>query len=190
MGAITELLAAHARGESDALDRLVPLVYDELRDIAHRHMVGERTSHTLDTTAVVHEAYLRLVDHDQAAWTDRAHFYAVASRVMRHVLIDYARRRGRRKRGGGAVRVPLRGGAAADGSEGEPDVLELLALNEALDELTDRHERMGRVVECRLFGGMRMQEIAEALNTSLSTVERDWRRARAYLYRALVPAAE
>lgn len=185
MGAITELLAAHARGESDALDRLVPLVYDDLRQIAHRHMAGERDGHTLNTTAVVHEAYLRLADHDRPEWADRAHFFAVASRVMRHILIDHARGRGRQKRGGDAVTVPLH-----QVSPGRQDpATELLALDEALTRLAERHERMGRVVECRLFGGMRMEEIARALDTSLSTVERDWRRARAYLSRALAPEA-
>lgn len=186
---VTQLLAALSRGDTGAFDRLVPLVYDDLRRIAHRHLASEREGHTLNTTALVHEAYLRLVDRTRASWTDRAHFYAVASRVMRHILIDYARRRGRVKRGGDAVRVPLERTAVAKEKTAGPALVELLALDEALTRLSERHARMGRVVECRLFGGMRMKEIAGALETSLSTVERDWRRAKAYLYRDLAPEA-
>lgn len=187
--ALTDLLAAASAGDSEAFDRLIPLVYDDLREIAHRHLSGEREGHTLNTTALVHEAYLRLVDHTQASWTDRSHFFAVASRVMRHILIDYARQRGRKKRGGDVVRVSLGRSGGPNRRDDAPDVIELLALDQALDRLTERHERMGRVVECRLFGGMRMKEIAGALRTSLSTVERDWRRAKAYLYRDLSPEA-
>lgn len=186
---LTELLAAHSRGDSEAFDRLIPLVYDDLRRIAHRHLGSEREGHTLNTTAIVHEAYLRLADGARASWTDRAHFFAVASRVMRHILVDYARRRGREKRGGGAVAVPLQRVDAADRVPGAAEIIDLLALDEAITRLSERHVRMGRVVECRLFGGMRMKEIAGALQTSLSTVERDWRRAKAYLYRDLAPGA-
>lgn len=189
---VTQLLAAHSRGDPGAFNRLVPLVYDDLRRIAHRRLASERQGHTLSTTAVVHEAYLRLAEGTGASWTDRTHFFAVASRVMRHVLIDYARTRGREKRGGGAVRMPLEGVAArapATGGGG-PELIELLALDEALTRLSARDYRMGRVVECRLFGGMRMKEIAATLQTSLSTVERDWRRAKAYLYRDLAQETE
>lgn len=186
---LTELLAAHSRGDPDAFDRLVPLVYDDLRRIAHRHLASEREGHTLNTTAVVHEAYLRLAEGAGVSWTDRVHFLAVASRVMRHVLIDYARTRGREKRGGGAVRVPLDSIVARKSERpgGNGELIELLALDQALTRLSTRDRRMGRVVECRLFGGMRMKEIAATLDTSLSTVERDWRRAKAYLYRDLAP---
>lgn len=183
---VTELLAAHSRGDPGAFDRLVPLVYEDLRRIAHRHLASEREGHTLNTTAVVHEAYLRLAEGVGAGWTDRAHFFAVASRVMRHVLIDYARTRGREKRGGGAVRVPLdRIARKPERHVGNGELIELLALDQALTRLSTKNHRMGRVVECRLFGGMRMKEIAATLDTSLSTVERDWRRAKAYLYRDL-----
>ncbi len=186
---VTELLAALSRGDSEAFDRLIPLVYDDLRRIAHRHLARERDGHTLNTTALVHEAYLRLVDQTRADWSDRAHFFAVASRVMRHILIDYARWRGREKRGGDAVRVPLERAPAARGKARSAATIDLLMLDEALTRLADRHRRMGRVVECRLYGGMQMKEIAAALQTSLSTVERDWRRAKAYLYQDLAPEA-
>lgn len=180
---LTQLLAAHAEGDPDAFDRLIPLVYDDLQRIAHHHLQNERAGHTLNTTAVVHEAYLRLVDQTQARWPDRAHFFAFASRVMRHILIDYARKRRRLKRGGDVIRVPIEQVAL-----GVSDATtELLALDEAIAQLSQRDERMGRVVECRLFGGMTVKEVAEAFGVSLSTVERDWRCAKAYLYRALAP---
>ncbi len=180
---LTQLLAAHAEGDPDAFDRLIPLVYDDLRRIARRHLAKERQGHTLNTTAIVHEAYLQLVDQTQASWPDRAHFFAFDSRVMRHILIDYARKRRRQKRGGDIIRVPI-----DQVTLGISDpTTELLALDEALTQLAQRDERMGRVVECRLFGGMTAKEVAEALDVSLSTVERDWRCAKAYLYRALAP---
>ncbi len=178
---VTRLLAACAGGDSDAFERLMPLVYDDLRRIAHRRLRLERPDHTLNTTAVVHEAYLQLVNQATATWRDRAHFFAVAARVIRNVLIDYASRRGAAKRGGGALRVPLR--EEIEGSE-QPTV-ELLALEEALDELGRHDARLERVVECRFYGGMNVRETAAALGVSQRTAERDWTRAKAYLYRAL-----
>jgi len=178
---ITELLAACSGGDRDALDRLLPLVYDDLRAIAHGRLRLERSDHTLNTTDVVHEAYLKLVDQATATWRDRAHFFAVSARVIRNLLIDYARERKAAKRGGGAILLPLDEQLAGR----TPRTVELLALDEALTALGRHDERLERVVECRFFGGMSMKETAETLGVSLSTAERDWRRARAYLYEAL-----
>lgn len=178
---IDGLLAQCSAGDDAAFDRLIPLVYEDLRRIAHRQLAGERVGHTLSTTAVVHEAYLQLVNQATASWRDRAHFFAVAARVIRHVLIDYARTRGRQKRGGGAIQIPLN--EELDGRG--PDTVDLLALEEALSELARRDPRLDRIVECRFFGGMTMKDTAEALGLSLRTVERDWMRAKAYLYQAL-----
>lgn len=180
-GQVTRLLTECAEGDRDAFDRLIPLVYDDLRRIAHRRLALERVGHTLSTTAVVHEAYLQLVNQATATWRDRAHFFAVAARVIRHVLVDYARARDAEKRGGGALRIPLR--EDLDGRE--PDTVELLALEEALTKLARRDPRLEKVVECRFFGGMTMKDTAEAVGVSLRTAERDWTRAKAYLFRLL-----
>ena len=180
-GAVTRLLASCSDGDEAAFDRLIPLVYADLKGIAHRRLRHERAGHTLDTTAVVHEAYVRLVDDATATWRDRAHFFAVASRVIRHVLIDYARRRDAVKRGGDRFRVPLTEDVAGE----EPRTVDLVALDEALRDLARRDERMARVVECRFFGGMTMEETAAAIGVSLRTAERVWTRARAHLYSML-----
>lgn len=180
-GEITRLLEACSSGERDAFDRLIPLVYGDLRAIAHGRLVSERPDHTLNTTAIVHEAYIKLVDQATATWRDRAHFFAVAARVMRHILIDHARERTAEKRGGGALHLPLDERLAG----AEPRLVELLALDEALSRLGERDARLERVVECRFFGGMSMEETAESLGSSLRTTERDWKRARTYLYQAL-----
>jgi len=181
MNDITELLAAQASGELDGMDQLMAAVYPDLRRIAHAHMRRERSGNTLNTTVVVHEAYLRLVDQTSASWRDRAHFFAVASRIMRHILIDHARERLAAKRGGGAKRVPFTDNFAADGV----DLDQFLVLEAALSELGRRDSRLEQVVECRFFGGMTAPETAQALDVSLRTVERDWTRAKAYLYRSL-----
>lgn len=183
---ITRLLRKGARGDEEALDQLLPLVYDDLRRIAHNRLRSERARHTLNTTALVHEAYLRLVGQTRIDWVDRAHFFAVASRIMRRVLVDYARRRQADKRGGDAVRVPLEERMTSV----EPRFDDLLALDEALTALTERDERLGRVVECRFFGGMTVEETAQALDVSERTVARDWDRAKTYLYDALAPDEE
>ncbi|OLB47082.1 MAG: hypothetical protein AUI13_18275 [Gemmatimonadetes bacterium 13_2_20CM_2_69_23] len=177
---ITQLLRDMSRGQRDALDRLIPMVYDELREIAHRQLRNERSGHTLSTTALVHEAYLRLVNVNQVQWKDRAHFVAVAARVMRRILVDYARARSRDKRGGDAVRIPLTDVpdiAVADG--------DLIAFDDTLDRLEAINERLCRVVECRCFGGMSVDETAAALGTSPATVKRDWAFSRAWLNREL-----
>ena len=178
---ITALLQACSNGQPDAFDRLIPLVYDDLRAIAHNRLALERSDHTLNTTGIVHEAYLNLVDQATATWRDRAHFFAVSSKVIRNLLIDHARRRKADKRGGGAIHLPL-----ADHLKGEePRTFELLALDEALANLGAKDQRLERVVECRFFGGLSMEETAAALDISLRTAERDWRRARAYLFQSL-----
>ncbi len=178
---ITELLRRYGDDERDAFDRLFPAVYDELRRIAHRHMQRERAGHTLGTTALVHECYLGLVDQTRTSWNDRAHFFAVASTAMRHLLIDYARRRTAQKRGGKRKRVTLDDAMVA----AETEAAELISLDKALTALSEKHARMGRVVECRFFGGMTVEETAAALDASARTVERDWTRAKAYLRQAL-----
>jgi RNA polymerase sigma factor (TIGR02999 family) len=149
--------------------------------MAHNQLRRERAEHTLATTDVVHEAYLLLVDQENSSWRDRAHFFAVASRVMRHILVDYARERGAQKRGGGAIRVPL--SEELDGQESK--TVGLLELHDALAALGQNDAHLERIVEYRFFGGMSMEDTAEALKTPLRTVERDWARARAYLFQQL-----
>lgn len=178
---ITSLVERWSGGDRDAFNRLIELVYEDLRQIAHRHLRLDRADHTINTTALVHEAYLRLAQHQERVWGGRAHFFAFASRAMRHILIDYARRRHASKRGGTRIQVPLEENMGAV----EAEAAELLVLDEALDLLAQRNERMARVVECRFFGGLSVAETAEALDTSVRTVERDWTRARAYLSHAL-----
>jgi RNA polymerase sigma factor (TIGR02999 family) len=181
---LTRLLAHCSNGDRNAFDRLIPVVYEDLRRIAHRRLASERQDHTLNTTAVVHEAYLHLVNQATATWQDRVHFFAVAARVIRNVLIDYARARATGKRGAGALRVPLREDLDA---VDERDTIELLALDEALNELSNLDPRLERIVECRFFGGMTMKDTAQAMGISLRTAERDWTRAKAHLYRSLDP---
>ena len=164
-------------GDREALDEIVELLYDELRAIARRHLTRERDDHTLTTTALVHEAYVKLSERTGSGWKGRPQFLALASKVMRHLLIDHARRRNAGRRGGKEIHVPFEEEMTEAGSR----AFELLALDQALDRLEGRDERMARIVECRFFGGMRHAEIAEALDVSVSTVERDWTRARAYL---------
>lgn len=180
-GEITRLAERWSAGDPDAFGRLVELVYDDLRRIAHRHLQLERSGHTINTTALVHEAYLRLGQEPQAVWRSRAQFFAFTSRAMRHILIDYARSRHAAKRGGTRIQVPLGENTAAIESE----AADLLALDEALQKLAERDERIARVVECRFFGGLSNEETAEALGCSQRTVERYWVRARAYLRSAL-----
>jgi RNA polymerase sigma factor (TIGR02999 family) len=176
-----ELLLAWGRGETGALDRLVPLVHDELRRLAHRYMRYERPGHTLQTTALVNEAYLRLIEVKQVRWQDRAHFFAMAARVMRRVLVDAARARGNQKRGGGRPKVSLDQALVVGYEPGQ----DLVALDEALQALEAAHPRKGRVVELRFFGGLSVEETAEALQMSPDTVKRDWRFAKLWLLREL-----
>jgi RNA polymerase sigma factor (TIGR02999 family) len=185
-GDITELLHAHAAGDADALERLLPQVYDELRRIAGARLRRERPDHTLHATEIVHEAFLKLVPLERVDWKNRAHFFAIASRAMRNVLIDHAVRRGTAKRGGGMVAVPLE--EVPHASERPLD--DLIALSRALDDLERIDERQARVVECRFFGGLNLEETAEALGISAATVSRDWTFARAWLHRAMDAAPD
>jgi RNA polymerase sigma factor (TIGR02999 family) len=178
---VSDLLRGLSRGQPGALDRLIPIVYDELRRIAHGQLRGEQPGHTLNTTALVNETYLRLVQIDRVEWQDRAHFFAVAARLMRRILIDYARTRKRDKRGGVAPHVPL--SESLGGTVPEPD--DFSALEEALVRLEALNARQCRVVECRCFAEMSVEETAAAIGTSPATVKRDWAFARAWLNREL-----
>lgn len=178
---VTGLLLEWQQGDHDALDKLTPLVYDELRRIAHRYIRQERGGHTLQTTALVNEAYVRLVGGQRIEWQNRAHFFGVVAQIMRHILIDHARRLRYVKHGGDAQRVSLEDVAALP----QERAAELLALDEALSELARLDPRKARVVELRYFGGLSIEETADVLDISAMTVRRDWRAAKAWLYRAL-----
>ncbi len=171
------MLLAWRRGEQQARDRLVAVLQSELHAIAERHLRSERTDHTLQATALVNEAYLRLIDVE-VTWQDRTHFFAVAARIMRRILVDYARGRGRKKRGGDLIRVELNENVAA--TKGHPP--DMLALDEALDELEAVDERKAKVIELHYFGGLKYGEVAEALGVSKAAVDRDLRFAKAWLY--------
>jgi RNA polymerase sigma factor (TIGR02999 family) len=178
---VTGLLLEWQQGDREALDRLTPLVYDELRRIAHRFVRRERDGHTFETTALVNETYLRLVGGQKMEWQSRAHFFAVTAQVMRHILIDHARRRRYAKRGGEAQQVSLDETSAMT----EVRAAELVALDDALDELAKIDPRKSRVVELRYFGGLSLEETADVLEISMMTVRRDWRAAKAWLYKAV-----
>ena len=185
---LTGLLIEWREGDRGALDRLTPLVYDEIRRIAHRYMQREREGHTLQTTALVNEAYLRLAGQQQINWQNRAHFFAVTAQVMRHVLVDHARRRQYVKHGGEAQRIAFDKVLATQEAVlmSKPRAVELLALDEALDELAQLDPRKSKVVELRYFGGLSLDETAEVLQVSLMTVRRDWRAAKAWLYQRVM----
>ena len=178
---VTAKLSELSAGRREAWDELMPIVYGELKRMAHRHLRGERPGHTLNTTALVHEAYLKLVNIDQLEWRDRAHFFAVASRAMRRILIDHARTRSREKRGAGWTKVPLDDAFKVAEERAE----DLIALDDALTRLESVNERQCRVVEYRFFGGMSIQETAEALGISAASVKRDWMVTRAWLNQEL-----
>ena len=178
---VTQLLVAWSSGDREALDRLMPLVYDELHRLAQSYMHRERAGHSLQTTALIHEAYLRLIDARGIQWENRAHFFGVAARVMRQVLVAFARERGFQKRGGGAQRVSLDEAMVIDPGGNE----DLLAIDEAIDALANFDARKAEVVVMRFFGGLTEAEIAEALHVSPETVRRDWRLAKAWLLQKL-----
>jgi RNA polymerase sigma factor (TIGR02999 family) len=178
---VTLLLRAWGGGDKQALDRLAPMVYRELRRIAGRMMAAERPNHTLQATALVNEAYVRLVDTQQVSWQDRAHFFALCARAMREILIDHARARGSAKRGGNQVMIELDENLAAHAS---PEA-NLLELDDALKRLAEIDPRKSQVVELRFFGGLSLEETAETLKVSTKTVQRDWDLARGWLYREL-----
>ena len=179
---VTQLLIAWSDGDEQALDRLMPLVYDRLRRLAGSFLRHERSDHTLQTTALVNEAYLRLVDQDQVGWRNRAHFLAIAGQMMRRILVDQARRRGYVKHGGQAQRISPEELEQLS-VDRDPD---LAALDEALISLAEKDEQLARLVELKYFGGLAKEEIAEVLGISSATVTRRWRMAKAWLYRYLV----
>ena len=182
---LTGLLLEWRQGDKAALDKLTPIVYEELRRIAHRYARHERVGHTLETTALVNEAYLRLAGQRKVDWQNRAHFFAVTAQVMRHILIDHARRHHYSKRGGDLQRVSF------ERAGNEPALMlplraaELVALDEALEEFAKLDPRKSRVVELRYFGGLSLEETAEVLQVSVMTVRRDWRAAKAWLFKAV-----
>lgn len=174
---VTQLLLDWSHGDQSALDQLMPLVYDELRRLAHRHMARERADHTIQTTALVNEAYLRLVEQKNVHWQNRAHFFAIAAQMMRRILIDYARRRGYAKRGGGAGHVSLEEAAVLT----EERAANLIALDDALNRLAKLDPQQCRVVELKFFGGLNTVETAEVLGLSVDKVKREWSTAKAWL---------
>lgn len=178
---VTQLLKAWSAGDEEALEKLTPLVYRQLHKIAKRYMAGERSGHPLQTTALVNEAYLRLVDCGRVNWHDRVHFFAVSAQLMRRILIDFARSRGYLKRGAAAPHISL---DQAPSVCSEPD-MNLVALDDALQALSAVDERKGKVVELKFFGGLSVEETAEALAISAETVVRDWRLAKIWLLREL-----
>ena len=177
---VSQLLQAWTDGDRGVLDRLTPIVYDELHRLARHYMRGERSGHSLQTTALVNEAYMRLVDYKGMQWQNRAHFFAVSAQVMRRILVDHARRRNL-KRGGGVPHVALEDTAIVGGDRGA----DLIALDDAMKELAKLDGRKMQVVEMRFFGGLSVEETAEVLKVSTVTVMRDWRTAKAWLYREL-----
>jgi RNA polymerase sigma factor (TIGR02999 family) len=180
-GKITELLRAWSGGDERALAKLVPLVYDDLRQLARRSLRREQPGHTLQPTALVHEAYARLLDQNRVEWRNRTHFFAVAAQTMRRVLVDHARKRKASRRGGGDLRLSLDEALAA----GHDRDVDLVSLDHALRGLTAIDAVQGRIVELRYFGGLTIEEAAEVLSISPATVKRDWTVARAWLYREM-----
>ncbi len=184
-GEISQLLAACRRGEQGAMDELFPVVYDELHALAHRQLCRRRPGQTLNTTVLVHEAYLKLVDPSQAQWQDRNHFLSVAAVAMRHIVVDYARRSSAQKRGGDLRPVQVDEDLLVDRTGLGGKAEEILAIHEALSSLTEMNARLSQVVELRFFAGLTVEETAQVMAVSDRTVKRDWRKARAFLYREL-----
>ncbi len=184
-GEVTELLVGWNRGDEDALGKLLPLVYDELRRLASRYLRAERPDHVLQSTALVHEAYLRLTDKKDVPWQNRTHFYAIAARMMRQVLVDCSRRRDAAKRRG--MKISLNETLPAEAA----DPVDLISLHDALTALSTLNTRQARVVELRYFGGLTFEEVAEGLGMAIPTVKLDWSLAKAWLYQELtkVPAS-
>lgn len=180
---MTTLLLAWGQGDESALERLIPLVERELHRIARRCMAGERVGHSLQATALVNEAYLRLIDAQHVKWQDRAHFLAMSARLMRRILVDWARSKQYQKRGGGALRVTFDDGLPVADERGQ----DLVALDEALQALAKFDERKSKVIELRFFGGLSVEETAEALKVSVDTVMRDWKLGKAWLLREMRP---
>lgn len=178
---VTQLLIDWGNGDKEALDKLMPLVYDELRRLARHYMRRERAGHTLQTTALVNEAYMRLVDQRNVHWQSRAHFFAIAAQLMRRILIDQARKRTNSKRGGDVRKVSLDEAAVVS----QARAADLIALNDALTDLEAMDQRKSKVVELRFFGGLNIEETAEVMSISPATVQREWNLAKAWLYREI-----
>jgi RNA polymerase sigma factor (TIGR02999 family) len=178
---VTQLLKAWSNGNEEALAQLMPLVYKELHRLAHRHLGRERAGHTLQTTALVHEAYMRLIDQKEMKWQNRAHFFAIAAKTMRRILVEYARARHYAKRGGGALQVSLDEAMVVS----QERVAEVVALDEALQSLSKFDQRKSQMVELRFFGGLSIEETAEVLGVSPGTVMRDWTLAKTWLQREI-----
>jgi len=181
---VTRLLIDWGNGDQAALDELIPLVYDELRRLAGRYMRRENQDHTLQTSALVNEAYLRLIDQKSVQWQNRAHFFGVAAQLMRRILVDHARTRSRAKRGGGAQMVSL-----ADQAVISKETADVIALDDALKNLAEMDSRKSQIVEMKFFGGLTTEEVAEVLKVTSRTVEREWRKAKAWLNRAISKGA-
>ena len=180
---VTQLLVSWSHGDQAALERLMPLVYGELRRLASAYLRHERSNHTLQSTALVHEAFMRLVNQRDVQWRNRAHFFGIAAQMIRRILVDYARSQHRKKRGSGAVKLALDDAVVAPQEPG-PD-LDLLALNDALDQLSQLDPRQSRIVELRFFAGLSLEETAEVMNLSPSSIKREWNTARAWLFREM-----
>ena len=178
---VSQLLIAWGQGQQEALDKLIPLVYQELRRMASNYLRKERPGHTLQTSALVHEAYLKLVDQKDVQWQNRAHFFGIAAQLMRRILVDYARGRVRSKRGGHATRLTMNDSMVVS----KEKALEYLLLNDALTSLAEVDSTKSRIVEMKIFCGLTNEEIAEVEKISLSTVEREWRKSKAWLHRKL-----
>jgi RNA polymerase sigma factor (TIGR02999 family) len=183
---VTQLLLAWSQGDPSALEALLPLVDAELRRLAHAYMRRENPDHTLQTSALINEAYLRLVDQQKVRWQNRAHFFGITAQLMRRILLDHARGHARAKRGGNARLVPLEEAAVVSGQK----AAELIALDEALQALERFDSRKSRLVELRFFGGLSNEEVAEVMGMSLRTVEREWRKAKAWLHEAMTGGKE
>src|SRR5215468_11615513 len=179
---VTRLLSNWSNGDQAALDQLLPLVYGELRRLASAYLRRERSNHTLQSTALVHEAFMRLVNQQEVQWKNRAHFFAIAAQMIRRILVDYARSQHAEKRGSGAIKLELDEAMAVAHSGPEVD---LLSLNDALDRLAQLDERQGRIVELRFFAGLSIEETAEVMHLSPASIKREWQTARAWLFREM-----
>jgi RNA polymerase sigma factor (TIGR02999 family) len=184
---VTDLLARWRSGDAEARDELVPVVYDELRKIARRCLAGQKPGHTLQPTALVHEAYLRLANRDSVDWQNRVHFFALSAQMMRQILVDHARRQGAAKRGGNAITIDVDEASVAAKAPGSD--LDLLALNEAMEKLAALDPRQCRIVELRFFGGLSIEETAQVAGISPATAKREWATARLWLHHAMTGSA-
>lgn len=182
---ITQILREWSGGNREALDKLMPFVFEELHRQAARYLRRERPDHTLQTTALINEAYLKLIDQRDVRWESRTHFFAIAAQAMRRILVDYARTRHREKRGGDDLKLPLEEAMLVAGGSGDDKSMDLIALDQALDRLAELDEQQARVVELRFFSGLSLEDTAQALGVSRATAARDWGMARAWLHREL-----